>query len=223
MTSHCILCSGTQVSLFNQVIDVGIDNKKNYFSCEECQLIFLDQQHWTSTQQEKVRYDLHQNRPECPGYREHLERLLLPLYPLINCHDLGLDYGCGPYPLLGQLFEAHGLTHPMKNYDPFYAPDTTVLNQKYHFVTCNEVAEHFRDPKEEWKKLTRMLLPRGLIGISTNWWQHQDSKKFSDWYYRRDPTHLCFYRMATLKYLADKFSLEIVVAEHPIIIFQKKV
>ena len=88
----------------------------------------------------------------------------------------------------------------MTLYDPFFFADNAALQQSYDVITCTEVAEHFHRPKEEFDKLDQLLRPGGWLGIMTCF--QTDDERFSSWHYRRDPTHVVFYREATLRYIA---------------------
>ena len=109
------------------------------------------------------------------------------------------------------MFEEAG--HPMVIYDPFYAPTTECLNTQYDFVTASEVVEHFRDPHQDLKLLWSLVKPGGLLGIMTK--LALDRQAFDRWHYKDDPTHISFFSVATLRWLASSWnaSLELVGAD----------
>jgi hypothetical protein len=88
-------------------------------------------------------------------------------------------------------------------YDPFFAPDRTVLARTYDFVVCTEAAEHFRRPREEFERLASLLKSGGVLGLMTE--VLKDDEALERWWYLRDPTHVSFYRMQTLSWLAHRF------------------
>jgi hypothetical protein len=90
--------------------------------------------------------------------------------------------------------------HDMAVFDPFYAPDTAVLDAQYDFITCTETAEHFHTPADEFDRLGAMLRPGGWLALMTTF-QTEDAR-FATWHYRMDPTHVVFYRAATLAHIA---------------------
>ena len=92
--------------------------------------------------------------------------------------------------------------HAVALYDPFFAPGTQVLERQYDFVTCTETAEHFHRPDEEFARLTRLVRPGGWLAIMTCF--QTDDSRFRDWHYRKDPTHVVFYREATFRLIADR-------------------
>ena len=50
--------------------------------------------------------------------------------------------------------------------------------------------------------LDRLLEPGGWLGVMTCF--RQPGRDFASWHYRRDPTHVVFYREATFRRLADR-------------------
>jgi len=67
-------------------------------------------------------------------------------------------------------------------------------------VTCTEVIEHLHQPRQTFDELERLLRPGGLLGLTTCF--QTDDERFAGWHYRRDPTHVLFWRTETLRYLA---------------------
>jgi len=90
--------------------------------------------------------------------------------------------------------------HRVALYDPFFHPDPAPLAQQYDFITCSEVAEHFHHPAEEFDRLGAMLKPGGWLAVMTSF-QTEDAR-FGTWQYRRDPTHVVFYRAETFARIA---------------------
>jgi hypothetical protein len=162
---------------------------------------FLDPAQRLSADDERARYGLHQNHPDDPGYRRFLGIAAEAVFGLIAAGAGGLDYGCGPVPVLADMFRETG--HPMAVYDPFFFNDPGVLGRPYDFITCTEAAEHFYRPIEEFETFDRLLKPGGLLAVMTNF--RTDTVDFSTWHYRRDPTHVVFYRERTMHYLARRF------------------
>ncbi|HEX2255546.1 MAG TPA: class I SAM-dependent methyltransferase [Afifellaceae bacterium] len=106
----------------------------------------------------------------------------------------GLDYGCGPGPALAAMLREAG--HRMAVYDPCFRPDRAPLRQTYDFITCTEAAEHFHRPADEFDRLDGLLRPGGWLALMTCF--QTDDARFAGWHYRRDPTHVVFYREETL-------------------------
>jgi hypothetical protein len=112
----------------------------------------------------------------------------------------GLDYGCGPGPALAAMLREAG--HEVAFFDPFFRPDRAVLERQYDFVTCTETAEHFHRPADEFDRLMTLVRPGGWLAVMTCF-QTNDAP-FATWHYRKDPTHVVFYREETLRILAAR-------------------
>ena len=128
---------------------------------------------------------------------------------------LGLDYGCGPSTALGILMTQSG--RPTVSYDPVFHPDASALDERYDFVTCSEVLEHVHQPLALLQTLERLLAKGGTIGIMTRWYDGQ--MPFETWSYRRDPTHVCFYRERTMQWIAAHFDWQLTIPATDIAIY----
>lgn len=170
-----------------------------------------------SAADEKAVYTLHDNNPDDPGYRRFLSRLGNPLLERLLPGSSGLDFGCGPGPALARMLEESGMK--MSLYDPYFYPDTSILDQRYDFITCTEVIEHLYNPAQVFRQLDSLLLPGGLLGVMTCF--QTDDDRFANWHYRRDPTHVVFYRQATLEWLADHHGWQLDVPAKDVAIFRK--
>ena len=175
----------------------------NYLRCCQCQATLVSAAQLPSHQTQLQKYQQHQNDPLDARYREFLNRLAAPLLAELPANQVGLDFGCGPGPALADMLSQAG--HSMRLYDPFFFPDATVLDQQFDFVTCTEVAEHFHQPHAEFTRMVALLKPGGLLALMTSF-QHDDSR-FADWHYRRDPTHVTFYKQETFDFIAAEFGL----------------
>lgn len=171
---------------------------RDYWDCRICSAVFLDAAALPSPQEEHAHYLRHRNDPDDPRYRRFLSRLAEPLLARLGPARRGLDYGCGPGPGLAAMLREKG--HRVVTYDPFFAPDRSVLAGCYDFIVCCEVAEHFHEPAREFALLDRLLAPGGWLGVMTCF-RTQD-ELFARWHYRRDPTHVVFYKEETLRHLA---------------------
>ncbi|MEP4371870.1 MAG: class I SAM-dependent methyltransferase, partial [Alloalcanivorax venustensis] len=155
--SDCRLCGRPGAELFASV------EGRRYLRCPRCHLTFLGVTQLPDRADEKAQYDLHRNEPDDPGYRRFLDQLGAPLCERLSAGDRGLDFGCGPGPALARMLEERG--HPMRVYDPIYAPDPAALDQQYDFVTCTEVLEHLHWPEREWRRFAELVKPGGWLGV----------------------------------------------------------
>lgn len=171
---------------------------RDYWRCARCAARFLDPRQHPSSDTAHAEYRRHENQPDDPGYRRFLAKLAVPLLARVTTPSRGLDYGCGPGPALAAILREAG--HEMALYDPLFHPDLGPLRRRYDFVTCTETAEHFLRPAEEFDRLTGLVRPGGWLAIMTCF--QTDDARFAGWHYRRDPTHVIFYRQETMRHLA---------------------
>ena len=191
-TLACPLCASKSACSWHR------DERRSYARCPDCRLIFVPAAHHLSPEREKAEYDRHRNSPDDPGYRRFLGRLLDPLHDLLAPGSQGLDFGSGPGPTLSLMLEELG--HRMAIYDPFYAPDRSVLDRRYDFATATEVVEHLRRPRESLATLWQCVKPGGALGLMTK--LARDRQAFARWHYIRDPTHIAFFSRDTFGWLA---------------------
>lgn len=194
---QCPLCNSTSDCTIK-----GADGRK-YCRCMECKLIFVPESDHLSLADERARYETHQNSIENAGYVEFLNRLLEPVSDYLEPGMRGLDYGCGPGPTLSKLARERGFV--CDDYDPLFM--NAVLEKEYDFILSTECFEHFRKPELEISRILNILAPRGILGIMTEVWQ--DTESFSNWYYTRDPTHVCFYHLETILHMCDAFAMHV--------------
>ncbi len=126
-----------------------------------------------------------------------------------------MDFGCGPGPLLANMLREHG--YQVRLYDPFYANDVDCLMQRYDFITCTEVVEHLRQPKQEFERLFALLQPYGILAVMTK--LVIDAEAFAKWHYKNDPTHICFYSRESLQWLAYRYQKMVEFIGNDVIIF----
>jgi len=184
--------------------------------------VFVPPAQHLSAADEKACYDLHDNQPGDPGYRRFLDRLFTPLNQRLAPNSLGLDFGCGPGPALAQMFEEAG--HSVALYDPYYAPDESVLSAQYDFITLSEVVEHLAEPGKELDCLWNRLAPGGWLGIMTK--RIRDQESFRTWHYIIDPTHIGFFSEATFQWLTEHWSsmgipANLVIAGNDVVLIEK--
>lgn len=179
------------------------DHLRSFKRCPNCALVFVPRSHHLSAADEKARYDHHQNNADDPRYQAFLNRLAMPVTATLKEGACGLDYGCGPEPVLSMLLTNSGFV--MHNYDPFYHNDASVLERQYDFLTCSEAIEHFHNPDKEWRLWQRLVKKGGWIAIMTQ--MIDDHTDFANWYYKNDPTHICFYSRATFNWIAKTYNM----------------
>lgn len=209
---NCPLCLTASATAFCTV------QERHYWRCEDCGLRFLQADLRPTLSEELAHYRLHNNDPEDAGYRHFLARLAEPLLQRLPAASHGLDYGCGPGPALAQMLREAG--HSVRLFDPLFANDPDALLQQYGFITCTEVVEHFHQPAAQFTLLTGMLQQHGWLALMTS--LQDDDERFANWHYRRDPTHVCFYRLQTMHWIAQRYRLHIELPAANVVLLQQR-
>ena len=210
-SSICPICDTNQKLAFFQ------DAEREYYQCSCCDLIFVSRDYHLSEYEERARYDSHNNDPDDPRYRNFIKQLLTPLLAILPRNSYGLDFGSGPGPTLSLMLEECG--HKVDLYDKFYAQNDAVFQNRYDFITATEVVEHLSRPLKDLEALVKILHKGGILAIMTEIVLPQ--LDFTSWYYKNDPSHLCFYSEKTFVYLANLLGLEIVALSERVIILKK--
>lgn len=216
----CILCQTSHSAPFK------VDKKplRSYFHCAECDLIFLNPAERLAPQEEKTRYDQHDSHGSA-GHGAFLEPLVKEIDGYISAAKVPrdtlsvFDFGCGPQPVLSQMFANKG--YKTAHYDLYYHPNQDLLRKSYHVITSTEVWEHLYEPRKEIEILMKALKAGGLLGVMTS--AHHGEAVFHDWHYRRDTTHVTFFSENTMNWLAKTYRLQIIKARSPYWVFQKMI
>lgn len=211
MAARCPVCETPALVPFQTI------NNTLYHRCETCEATVMDESGWLDQCAEKAIYDLHDNNPQDEGYRRFLSKLINPLLERLEPGARGLDFGCGPGPALAVMLREAGMD--MALYDPFFHPQTSVLEQQYDFITCTEVVEHLHRPAGIFRQLDGLLAPGGWLGVMTCF--QTDDERFANWHYRRDPTHIVFYRRDTMEWLANAHGWALEIPAKDVALFQK--
>ncbi len=186
--------------------------------CQVCNLVFVPPWQFLSADEEKSRYDLHQNSPYDQGYRSFLNRIFIAMQKFLTPGSCGLDFGSGPQPTLSLMFEEAG--HIMTIFDFFYENVPSALEKQYDFITATEVVEHLHNPGEELERLWACLKQGGRLGLMTK--LVPDHNAFSCWHYKNDSTHVCFFSRATFQWLALRWDADMTFVDKDVVLFHKK-
>ena len=215
MPQKCILCEGNSVLPLEFSNPAEKHQKRNYLQCPVCGLIFVPDCFHLSPEDERARYRLHENTLSNEGY----VGMFLQKIDLIKQYCPGirsvLDYGCGPEPVLAELMKRDGIDCDF--YDPYFFPEYP--EKKYDLVISTEVFEHFRNGKAEIKKIKSLLAAGGFLAVMTLF--HDNAGNFGEWWYKSDPTHICFFCMRTFDWIAEEFGFKVVYANKKNFIIMK--
>jgi 2-polyprenyl-3-methyl-5-hydroxy-6-metoxy-1,4-benzoquinol methylase len=196
----CPLCLASS-SLFAQ------DKKRHYYQCSHCQFVFVDSSEFISQEEERKRYDTHNNSASDSRYVEYLTKVRDSFLDLGVPGKTGVDIGCGSSTLLGDLFQEKG--YQVISYDPQFHPETKWQNSTYDFFTLSEVIEHLHQPLEVLEGLKEKLHSGGKILIKTEFIPPKEKREFNLWYYKNDDTHVHFYSEPSVTELLDSFFCQI--------------
>lgn len=190
------------------------DRKREYLFCEHCRAIFVPDRFVVPPHVERAEYETHDNFTEDEGYRRFLARAIQPLLEHVphfaepraehSSPCRGLDFGCGPNPLLAKMLSARPYSCNMDFYDKYFFPDTVdlaSLTNTYDFITATEVFEHLHSPLAETERLWRALKPGGVLVVMTKR-STGTVESFRSWHYIRDCTHILFFTEEAFAWLA---------------------
>lgn len=175
---------------------------RTFYHCPSCQLIFANPESRPDLETEKNRYLHHHNEQTNDGYISFLNQIVDPLTDILDKNTFGLDFGCGPNPVLADIMIQKG--YHCAFYDPIFFPKQ--FTEKYDFVVASECFEHFFHPKKELEKIHSLLHTNGKLAVMTNTWTERIP--FNSWHYIRDWTHVCFYHKHTFDWICQTFGYE---------------
>ncbi len=194
----CPLCLSPETKIFDQ------DKLRSYYQCSLCSLVFVPRNELISTGEEKKRYESHENNEDDPHYRQYLVEIVESIVPFISEGASGLDFGCGKTRLMEILLNERGFV--VDSFDIFFHPETEPLDKKFDFIILSEVIEHLRNPHTELRKLASLLNSGGHIFIKTKLLP-TNKTEFSEWFYKRDRTHVQFFSEDTFLAREELFGL----------------
>lgn len=210
---NCKIC-GANTSLLDDK-----EMRVTYSLCDQCGFIYKNVEHHLNPKLEIKEYENHNNSFESKGYVLMFENLIDNFIKPLNISGKALDYGSGPGPVLKELLIRAGLE--VYDYDPFFNPNKQYLKHKYNLITMTEVVEHFFTPLKEFKHIKLLLNETGYLVIMTQL-NPPSVDEFLKSRYRREKSHVSFYSLKTIQYIAEKFNLEIVKHNKKNIIVLKK-
>ncbi|NCT08475.1 MAG: class I SAM-dependent methyltransferase [Flavobacteriia bacterium] len=193
-----MICTLCETSLKNKIDD-------SFFECKICNALVKDCQFYLTRQQEKERYESHNNDVNDVRYQQFTSPITKFILKNYTQNHFGLDFGCGTGPVISKQLQNNGFR--VQLFDVFFYPDENYLNFQYDYIICCEVFEHFFYPKQEIEKLLRLLKTDGRLLIMTH--QFDRLIDFPNWYYRKDPTHVFIFTSKTFQFIAEKYHLTI--------------
>lgn len=211
-SNPCPLCE--QVESRNDIPVFG----RHFYLCTRCELLFVDPSEHLSPDEEKKRYETHNNDVNDPRYQDFVKPLVKAVRDYCTPSNRGLDFGAGTGPVLAKLLREANFA--VELYDPFFWPDSKALQKKYDFIASSEVVEHFAQPGKEFSLLTSLLEPKGVLAIMTL--LHTSATDFPSWFYLKDPTHICAYSLKTFSWIQKQFGFQTLKQQGPRVVVLKK-
>lgn len=188
----CTLCNaGT--SFFASFRD------RSYYRCTNCASVIMNPSDRIGREKERQRYQLHNNDVNDPGYQKFVKPIVDSIRDRFTRGHKGLDFGAGTGPVISKLLRDSG--YIIEIYDPFFHNYEELLSQKYDYIVCCEVIEHFHCPVREFELLCSMLKKGGVLYCMTE--PLQGGIDFINWYYKNDETHVIFYNEHTFRWIRD--------------------
>lgn len=189
---------------------------REFFCCENCGYVQVNPQQILSILEEEKRYQLHENALGDPRYEE----FLCPMVDLVEAHvpsqAKGIDIGSGKEKVMESLLRSRG--RMLVSYDLYFHADERLLKNSYDYLVCSETLEHFRDPREELKRFGVLVKKGGKLFFRTSFFSHE--RKFSDWHYQRDPTHIGFFAKETFEWMEKEFGWKLLILKDPFVVFE---
>ncbi len=205
--SFCPLCSSLAEHFY----------KDEFFFCPTCGAIFKNPEFLLDEVKEKERYQLHSDNPQDIGYQQFVSPIVQSVLKDFKADAIGLDFGTGQSQIVAKLLHDEG--YDANVYDPYFAPYSESLDQKYDFITACEVVEHFNHPKKEFALLHSLLKENGKLYCMTH--LYDESIDFSKWYYKNDTTHIFIYQKSTMEFIQREFGFKDMTINKRLVVFTK--
>jgi 2-polyprenyl-3-methyl-5-hydroxy-6-metoxy-1,4-benzoquinol methylase len=94
------------------------------------------------------------------------------------------------------------------------------LHQNFDAIVATEVIEHLHKPLTELERLWTLLRPGGWLALMTQ--RVKNAEAFSNWQYKNDPTHLCFFHKQSFRWLANYLNVSEMFFEGRDMVFMQK-
>jgi 2-polyprenyl-3-methyl-5-hydroxy-6-metoxy-1,4-benzoquinol methylase len=190
--------------------------KHLFYKCTNCEGIFRPTHTFLSAEEEKAHYEKHNNDVFDQRYQAFVSPIVDAVLNDFTINEKGLDFGSGTGPVIAKMLKDKGFQ--IQNYDLYFANDLTLLEKKYHFVSCCEVMEHFKQPYNEFHLLKNLLLPTGNLYCKTAVYNNQ--RPFKNWYYKDDFTHVFIYQHKTLEWIKNTFHFSNLILKEKLLVFE---
>ena len=187
-----------------------------YHQCKNCRGIFVDPSLLPNGDDEKTRYEEHNNDINDQGYQKFVSPITKSVLRDYTSEAKGLDFGAGTGPVIANLLRE--AEFDIKLYDPFFYNYPSLLKQKYDYIVCCEVIEHFHFPDKEFLLFKELLKENGTLYCMTD--VYDKSIDFHKWYYKNDQTHVFIYQKETLEWIKNNFDFSKLSVDNRLVIWR---
>jgi len=193
---NCKICQAPTLSFYDEYMQCQT------YHCKACEFIFKDDEAIISDEKELKVYQQHNNTEENLGYvamfQDFIDKTITPHRAGIKT---ALDFGSGPNPVLARILDKNGFE--TEYFDKFFSPEKVYEGKQYDLITSTEVIEHISDVQEVMALFSKHLNNGGFLALMTQF-HPDDQEAYLNWWYRRDPTHISFFRPKTFTVLAEQ-------------------
>ena len=211
---QCKLCNNPVITIMD------LRNNWEFFHCRECEFIFKNPSNFVSKENELKQYNHHNNTMDSPGYVEMFENFIDATFGTnIDKIKNVLEFGSGPGPVLSELLKAKNLNVDL--YDKYFSPQKVYEGKRYDLITSTEVIEHIEDITEIFEFFSSHIKSGGYLALMTQF-HTNDTEDFKKWWYKNDPTHICFFRPHTFEVLAKMSGFEVLKHDSKKSVFLRK-
>jgi len=205
MEKLCPLCQSQSKPFYKDT--------QEYRRCVCCRGIFVVAHDLPPSDEEKKRYELHDTNTQDEGYRRFVSPITSRVIQEFTPYDKGLDFGAGTSQIISCVLQEHGFC--IQNYDPYFHPNTQLLQNKYNYITSCEVIEHFYHPAKEFALLRGLLHKGAKLYLMTDIYDERD---FTTWYYKNDPTHVFFYTKESFEWIQKAYNFKTLFIDKRLIV-----
>ncbi len=177
--------------------------------------MFVDPEYMLDSEEEKMRYEEHNNDVESPGFQKFVSPITAAITKDYTKEHTGLDFGAGTGPVITKVLNDNN--YQIVSYDPFFHNHPELLDHSYDYIACCEVIEHFHNPSKEFKLLKSLLNTNGTLYCMTH--IYDENTTFKNWYYLNDPTHVFIFHKNTIQWIAKEYGFSMVTIEGKLISF----
>jgi hypothetical protein len=196
---NCPLCT------FDECTEIARDRRRPYYECGGCGLVFVPAVYHCTIDEERARYDLHDNTAANKGYAAFLAEVAAAAVGCRGPDGRFLDFGCGKEAILANILNGCGLR--CDAYDPLYGYPFPALGTRYDAIVLCEVIEHCRSVAATLREVASLLTEDGTVIIRTQC--IPPGADITRWWYAQDITHVNFFSPRSLEKAARLIGREL--------------